>query len=146
MTWYKPLPYFTAKELACKATGTIKLHDTFAAYLPALRAEWGAPLYPTSVCRTPEHNKGVGGHPRSLHLTENPVHPTSGSMAADLHWQDWPTKRKLRFARLAHKRGWSVGLHDTFVHVDRRKDIGLTQAVFVYGQWSGEFKADEVIT
>ena len=145
-TWTDAIPYFTRAELACKGTGTILLDARFAAHLPALRAAWGKPLVPTSVCRTREHNANVGGHPRSLHLTENPVHPTHGCMAADLAWRDWPTQRKLEFARLAFRMGWAVGLHDGFIHVDRRADVGLRKAVFLYGsEWSAPFDKEDVL-
>lgn len=145
MIWTTALPYFPRHELACKGTGIIKLHGSFAAQLPALRAQWGQPLQPTSVCRAPEHNANVGGHPTSLHLTDNPKHPTAGTMAADIYWAQWDAGKKLDFAQLAWGLGWSVGLHDTFIHIDRRRDIGLRQAVFLYGRWSGVFKPEEVI-
>lgn len=142
--WIEALPYFTKKELACKGTGIIQLDMRFAAALPHLRLSWGGPLTPTSVCRTPERNESEDGHPRSLHLTENPVHPTNGTMAADLYWGDWPAAKRLRLARLAYKLGWAVGLHRTFIHVDRRKDIGLQQRVFLYGAWDKAFNAEDV--
>lgn len=119
----------------------------FAAALPALRAEWGRPLSPTSVCRVPDHNRAVGGHPRSLHLTDNDAYPGSkGTMAADISWWNWPTQQKLQFARLAWRMGWSIGLHDSFVHLDRRSDLGLTKAVFLYGaRWSQPFKREDIL-
>lgn len=141
--WTGALPYFPEHELRCKGTGVILLHPTFAATLPALRVEWGKPLVMTSVCRSPEHNKAVSGHPRSLHLTENPDHPTLGTAAGDISWLLWNREKRLEFAQLAWCLGWSVGLHDTFVHVDRRLDIGLEQRVFTYGNnWSGFAPAD----
>lgn len=148
-SWSGAIPYFTEDELACQGSGIIKLDIRFAARLPALRAAWNAPLIPTSVCRTPAHNKAInngrGGHPRSLHLTENPFHPTNGTMASDFWWEGWDTETKLRFARLAYRMGWSVGLHNTFGHIDRRADIGLRKRVFLYGEWSGAFSVDEVL-
>lgn len=140
-----PIPFFSEEELACQGAGVIKLDWGFAVKLPILRNEWGRPLVCTSVCRTPEHNKAVGGHPNSLHLTDNPKHPTGGTMAADFYWGEWSTEGKLEFARLAYYMGWSVGLNDVFVHVDLRKDIGLEKAVFTYGsEWSEPFTKEEV--
>ena len=144
-TWSGDLPFFSRDELKCKGSGKVLLDARFAATLPALRVVWGGPLLLTSCCRTPEHNAAVGGHPRSLHLTKNPHHPTKGTLAADLDWRAWPDDRKKEFARLAWSRGWSVGLHSVFIHVDRRTDIGLLQAVFLYGEWSGNFEPHEVI-
>lgn len=143
--WTQPLPYFSRKELACKGSGVIKLHPTFAATLPHLRVMFGEPMIPTSVCRNPEHNRYVGGHPRSLHLTENPEHPTEGCMAADIRWDEWEDGKKLWFAGMAWDLGWSVGLHNAFVHIDRRRDIGLRQNVFHYGAWwQGPFGVEDV--
>ena len=136
--------YFSDKELACKGTGVILLDPLFAEQLPLLREAWGFPLIPTSVCRTPEHNKKVGGHPNSLHLTINPKHKTKGCCAADIRWATWDTPTKLRFARLAYSMGWSVGLHNTFIHIDRRDCAGLPQAVFLYGTWNNIFKPEDV--
>lgn len=136
----KPIPFFTADELACKCCGLIKLDIHFAVHAPLLRLKWGRPLYPSSVCRCPRHNADEGGHVRSLHLTENPKHPTDGTAGMDVKWRNWPLEEKLRFARLAWRLGWAVGLHDGFCHVDRRADFGLQQRVFVYGAWSGAFE------
>lgn len=144
MTWTEALPYFPKSELACKHCGEVKLDLSFASRLPALRQEWGAPLSPTSVCRCSHHNEAVGGHPRSLHLTENPVHPTDGCMAADIAWGHWPEDRKLQFAQLAWKLGWSLGLNDSFIHIDRRTSIGLPQHVFTYAGYTGSFDAAHV--
>ena len=144
MSWKASIPYFSESELACKGFGVIKLDPQFAAMFPALRVAWGKPLIPNSVCRTHAHNATVGGHPRSLHLTDNPVHPTKGCAAADIRWRNWDNGTKLKFARLAYSMGFSVGLHDGFCHVDWRQSAGLEQACFLYGTWSGSFTAREV--
>lgn len=144
MIWTSALPYFSERELACKGTGIIKLDLRFAAGLPALRVAWGRPLTPTSVCRAPAHNVAVGGHPNSLHMTENPDRNTHGTMAADIAWRDWSRDRRLQFARLAYRHGFSVGLHSGFAHVDLRIHVGLPQAVFLYGEWDNPFSPDDV--
>jgi hypothetical protein len=143
--WTEALPYFPAHELACKCCGLIKIDLEFAAMLPALRAAWGKSLTPTSVCRCPKHNVNVGGHPTSLHLTENPKWKTAGTMAADIAWRSWPTPEKLRFARIAHALGFRVGLHDGFCHLDGGRKLGVNPRPFLYGEWSGAFKPDEVL-
>lgn len=145
-SWDARLKYFSEDELKCQGTGVIKLDIRFAKALPLLREEWGKPLIVTSVCRTPEHNKNVGGHPNSLHLTENPKHDTWGTMAADIYWKNWSTEEKKRFAKFAYSRGFSIGLNDTFCHIDLRKEIGLYQAVFNYGSnWSNQFSRKDII-
>lgn len=138
------IKYFPVHELSCKGAGVIKLDPEFARELPLLREEWGGALTPTSVCRTPQHNKAVGGHPSSLHLTDNPKHKTLGTCAADIAWRSWTKERKLAFARLAWRRGWSVGLHNGFCHIDRRNIAGLAQHCFLYGTWSGKFTIEDV--
>lgn len=139
--------FFSERELACKGTGEIHMDPRFARALPELREAWGKPLHPNSVCRTPAHNAAVGGHPRSMHLTDNPMWPTVGTMGCDLRWRGWPVEDQLAFARLAWSMGWAVGLHDGFIHIDRRGDLGLPnlpQNVFLYGTWSGAFAPQEV--
>lgn len=146
-SWNQALPYFPEHELECPHCNLIQLDIRFAAALPALRLAIGHALYPTSVTRCPAHNRKVRGHPRSMHLTENPVHPTNGSMGADIAWRGWPLHDKLDFARLAWSLGWSVGLHDGFCHVDRRADLGLDhlpQKVYLYDEWGGGFDAADV--
>lgn len=132
------IPYFSEAELRCKGTGIIKLDPRFADALPKLREAWGKPLSPNSVCRSPEHNKAVGGHPNSLHLTENPKWPTFGTMACDIRWRDWKLEDQQSFAELALSMGWRVGLHDGFCHLDRLLDIAPGSAkLFLYGTYTG---------
>jgi hypothetical protein len=140
-----PIPFFASKELACSCCGVIKLDAHFAASLAYLRSQWNGPLKSNSVCRCPAHNKRVGGHPNSLHLTENEKWKTTGTMAADIDWRGWLKSEKIRFARLAHSIGLRVGLHDGFCHVDLGRTLGLSPRPFVYGTWSNEFSPDEVL-
>lgn len=138
------IEFFGEDELKCKCCGVVLLHPTFATALPELRRAWGKPLYPTSICRCPAHNKRVDGHPNSLHLTVNPVRPTEGTMAADIRWRPWPVDDKKAFAKLAHSMGWAVGLHNSFIHLDRRGDIGLEPTTFYYGQWDMDFRKQDI--
>lgn len=150
--WTGALPYFPEHEIRCRGTGIIRVDPRFAALLCGLRAQWGAPLYPTSFCRTPEHNRQVQGHPRSLHLTsragvenDRVTRVLYGTCAADLYWADWTDTRKHDFARVAWSHGLSVGLHPAFMHVDARTLGGLMQTVFTYSNWGGEFDPDAVM-
>ena len=128
---------FPEHELACKGSGVIRLDPRFAEELPKLRKAWGRPLLPNSVCRTPKHNQKEGGHPRSLHLTKNPVWPTFGTMAADIFWGDWAIGKQQEFAELARSMGWRVGLANSFVHIDRGHDIGIKTGVYFYKGYTG---------
>jgi len=141
------IKYFSEKELACKGTGIIKLDPRFAEELPKLREAWNSPLTVNSVCRSPEHNKKVGGNPNSLHMTVNKKWNTLGTMAADIRWFDWGKATKMKFAQLALDMGWSVGLHNSFCHIDRRADLKnptLPQNIFLYGAWDGEFNKSDL--
>lgn len=141
------IEFFSADELKCKGSGIIKLDPRFAEALPELRRAWGEPMSPSSVCRSPEHNRASGGNPDSLHLTENTKWPTLGAMAADIRWRDWPAEKQLRFARIAWRMGWAIGLHQGFCHIDRRADLklrGLPQWVFLYGAWDGRFTRPDI--
>lgn len=136
------IEFFSEPELACKGSGTIKMDPRFAAALVELRRAWGRPLTPNSVCRTPAHNIKVGGHPSSLHLTDNPKWPTVGTMACDIRWRDWSLQDQLDFAQLALSRGWRVGLHNGFCHIDRLLDIAPeSKKVFLYGTYTGPIYA-----
>lgn len=143
--WAGAIPYFSENELKCKGSGKLVLDIRFASRLPELRASWGGAMTLNSCCRSPEHNKRVGGHPNSLHLTKNPKHPTHGTAACDVRWGDWSHEFQLGFARLAYSKGWSVGLHNSFCHIDARKWCDLNQAVFLYGSWDGRFTKEDVL-
>jgi hypothetical protein len=136
-SWHEELPYFSRSELACRCCGEIRLDMRFAVELPWLRKVAGRPLPLTSVCRCPAHNASVGGHLRSLHLTENPVHPSHGAMAADISTHGWSLDEKAEFAAMAYEFGWSVGLHPDFIHIDLRIALPLPQGVFTYRGWDG---------
>ena len=138
MTYTNDLPkYLSAAEMACPTTGTIKIDKRFADAWVELREEWALPLKVNSGCRTPKHNEKIGGHPRSLHLTENPVWPTYGTMAVDIQWRDWATGKQQQFAELARSKGWRVGLANGFIHIDRGHDVGVKTGVYFYKGYIG---------
>jgi len=61
-------PNFSPAEIACRGTGQIKLHPEALDKLQALRDRLGKPLIVRSAYRSPEHNRAVGGAPRSKHM------------------------------------------------------------------------------
>jgi hypothetical protein len=121
---------FRHEELACRATGVVRLAPGFGEALASLRMIFGRPMIVTSCCRSEAHNRAVGGHPRSLHVYDHPYWPTGGTCAIDIKATD-PTYRTL-LARLAMDQGWSVGVASTFLHLDRRDFVGLPQNIFDY--------------
>ena len=61
-------PDFSPAEIACRGTGQLKLHPEALDKLQALRDRLGKPLIVRSAYRSPEHNRNVGGAPRSKHM------------------------------------------------------------------------------
>lgn len=61
-------PNFSPRELACKGTGSVLIDEDALDKLQALRTALGRPIVITSAYRSPEHNRKVGGAPRSLHM------------------------------------------------------------------------------
>ena len=59
---------FSPAEIACRGTGQIKLHPEALDRLQALRDRLGKPLIIRSAYRSPQHNRIVGGAPRSKHM------------------------------------------------------------------------------
>ena len=125
------IPYFTRKELACKATGGLLLADGFAENLVTLRDKYAKPMIVTSCCRSRAYNKEVGGNPNSFHIFDHPRHGFLGTCAIDIAVTD--LRHRGHLMSLAWSLGWSIGFHKNFLHLDRRSDYtGLKQTVFVY--------------
>ena len=59
---------FSAREMACKGTGSLVVDETALDKLQELRDKLGVPLLVTSAYRSPEHNKKVGGAKESYHM------------------------------------------------------------------------------
>ena len=128
---------FAHHELACRCCDLVKLALGFGAKLIELRLKFGLPMFLNSCCRCPEHNKDEKGHKRSLHLTENPVHETGGTCGIDVERQDDAYNAKL--VEDAWELGWSVGISDGFIHLDRRSDYtDLIQHMFYYAGYTGK--------
>lgn len=65
---WDPWPNFSPAEIACRGTGQIKIETAAMDRLQALRDRLGKPLIVRSAYRSPEHNRAVGGAPRSKHM------------------------------------------------------------------------------
>jgi hypothetical protein len=131
--------WFTKDELKCPLTGEAHLAPGVAAHLRVLREVFGQPITINSGCRSAEHNKAIKGHPRSLHVYDHPFHPTGGTAAFDIKRRDAVYDDKL--IKTALMLGWTVGVANTFIHIDRRTDfIPMPQIVYYYNGFSGEKK------
>ena len=61
-------PNFSPAEIACRGSGSLRIHDEALDKLQALRDRLGKPLIVRSAYRSEAHNRAVGGAPRSKHL------------------------------------------------------------------------------
>lgn len=115
---------FSEKELECKCgyCGPLVLAPGFEAAARQLRLGFGYPMTVTSGGRCLTHNKAEGGHPRSLHVFDQPHWPTGGLAAFDIAMRDG--RYNLALIGEASAQGWSVGINDAkkFIHLDRRID------------------------
>jgi len=59
---------FSPAEIACRGSGSLLLNEEALDKLQALRDWIGKPLIVRSAYRSPEHNRAVGGAPRSKHM------------------------------------------------------------------------------
>lgn len=135
------IPYFKAYELACPTTHNIKIHPMWAIAVVGFRHALDVPLRINSFCRSKTHNDSVGGHVRSLHLINNPVHPTKGALAMDISVDGWNRGAVQNALKLARATGISMGhgyeFDDAgaawgFLHLDGRTMIGLERHEFFY--------------
>lgn len=125
------MKYFTFQELGAKSEE--EFHPGFLQHLDDLRHQVAQAFHITSGARTKKHNAEVGGKEKSFHICDEPQNPGQlGCMAVDIACPH--PAFKLELVKTALLLGWSVGINDKkrFVHVDRRTDIGLPQAVFSY--------------
>jgi len=127
------LNHFSHSELACPATGELRLDAGFGEVLERLRVELDEPKYLNSACRSPQHNAKVRGHPRSLHLIINSLWGTGGTCAVDVGAINGEFKAKL--ITLALDQEWSIGVASNFIHLDQRsRYCGLPQVLYHYGR------------
>jgi uncharacterized protein YcbK (DUF882 family) len=101
---------FKEKEFVMGGVNVFNLMcPTFLNKLDQLRDLVREPLIITSSYRSEEYNKAIGGSPKSQHLIGN---------AVDLSCTNSTLRHKIVME--ATSLGLSVGINDTFVHVDNR--------------------------
>lgn len=122
--------FFTFKELRCKESGIVSLAPNFATKLDILRATFGQPMIVNSCCRSLAYNKKIGGHVNSAHVFNHPARSFEGSYAIDIHALGG--KYKADLVSNALLLGWSVGVADTYIHLDRRTDYYPDKQQTVY--------------
>jgi len=126
-------PHFPAHELRCKCgCGLVQFQSGFLDHLELLRTTFGRPMRLTSACRCAEHNAKVSPQAplRSLHIGNRETRPGhKGTLAVDVAVAG---EDKGDLFAIAWRHGWSVGWNKTFLHLDRRSDIGMPQTTFEY--------------
>lgn len=137
MTDWSRIIDFTPDEMSCRGTdckcGPAVFHPGFIEGLQYLRTVFHQPMTVTSGARCAEYNKTVGGHPRSLHVWDEPRQPgQKGCMAVDIATPDGSYRGELFTAawRLGFSIGW--GAKRGFLHLDRRSALSMPQKSFDY--------------
>lgn len=125
------LKHFSDAELRCPDTLEVRLAPGFAEALEGLRTTLGQPMIINSCCRSKRYNDRLGGHPRSLHVYDEPYHNTGGCCAVDIHIPD--NQYRAEIMKIALNNDWSIGVAANFLHLDQRTlCAGLTQVVYHY--------------
>lgn len=101
--------YFSDKELRCSCCKKNRCTDYFLEKLESLRIEFGRPMTVNCAYRCEVKNKLVGGALNSYHLA---------GQAVDIHIPD--SQYRAELVKVALMLGWSVGVYETFVHLDLR--------------------------
>ncbi len=128
---------FLHYELADRVTGKGIIPQSTLDRLAELRIALDMPMIINSACRTKERNVEIGGHPRSLHVYDNPHHPTGGCIAFDIRTQDLEYNKK--FLEVAFNLGWTVGIANGFFHIDDRHEIlGMNKITWKYKNYNGK--------
>ena len=102
---------FYLYEFESRDTQEVKIDPVLVNLNQAFRDRVGIPYTPSSAYRTPEHNKRVGGSPKSQHLT---------GKAIDIPLLKGYTIEEM--AGIAEELGFTgIGLYRNFIHVDTRE-------------------------
>lgn len=121
---------FTAQELKCKGSGSLRLAIGFAEHLIELREAFGQSMRVLSCCRSTNYNKKVGGALKSFHIYDDPNLPAKGTCAIDIATPN--IREKERLFHLAKSKGWSIGVYKNFLHLDRRSDYINSKPIIFY--------------
>lgn len=110
MGFTKRWPHFTFQELACKGTGSLRVHYETMDKLEKLRQFYGGPIVIGSYYRSPDYNRSIGGAEASYHMLGRAVDTPilNGSLEGRM--------KLCHLATLAGFRGF--GLYGSFTHID----------------------------
>lgn len=107
---------FTRKEFACKCGCGLGLKDgdinlELVAVIQGVRDTFKKPVIINSGLRCADHNKRVGGAPKSQHLL---------GTAADIRVQGVDPAEVYRYLSAKYPKKFGVGSYNTFTHIDVR--------------------------
>lgn len=102
--------YFKRVEFACKCgCGYDPVDVDLLDVLMTVRESFGQPVTITSGCRCPEHNKRVGGAPKSQHIF---------GKAADIRVQGVMSEVVASFLEQMYPDRYGIGNAVNFTHID----------------------------
>lgn len=102
-------PDFSPAEIACRGDGKLLVNEDALDRLQALRTRLGKPMIVNSAYRSPEHNKRVGGAPKSMHLE---------GRAFDISMANHDPAEFIQAARSVGFAGFGTYPRSNFVHID----------------------------
>lgn len=123
-------PHFNINEFRCRVNGEVIINADVIAHIQRLekfRVWYNRAITVNSGYRTPEHNKAIGGSPKSQHML---------GVATDIalpmsEFSTFTKERKEQFLQNVKKKwtelcnadglGGGVGFYDAFFHLDSRK-------------------------
>jgi zinc D-Ala-D-Ala carboxypeptidase len=100
---------FSPAEIACRGSGSIRIHPAALDKLQALRDRLGKPLIVRSAYRSPEHNRAVGGARASKHME---------GTAFDIAMSNHDPAAFEAAARAIGFRGFGTYPRSGFMHID----------------------------
>lgn len=127
----KLIEHFTVDELKCSKSGVAQFNDGFLARLEELRVAYGLPMIINSGCRSRAYQQELNPKaPNSYHVYDIKHGGRTGSLAVDVSTKRLSQYQRERLIYTAASMGWSVGFYNTFLHLDRRVDLGHTITCF----------------
>ena len=100
-------PNFSPQKLACRGTGSLRVDAEALDKLQALCNTIGKPMVINSAYRSAQHNRAVGGAPRSKHLEGR-------AFDVSMHNHD-----RVEFEAAARAAGFTgFGFYPNFMHID----------------------------
>lgn len=124
-----PYKYFKREEFCCKCgCGFCDINPELVEALDLVRDELKKPIYISSGCRCPKHNRAVEGSVTSSHLK---------GLAVDIYCEG--TTRRYWLISLLQKYFYRIGIGKNFIHVDidTSKQIGV---MWLYSHTTGRWE------